>query len=214
MKRFLISPLFLLLFVPACVPKPAPPKKTNPATLAGNFQLIDSTRQLIESGDVIFRNGNDDVSRAARSMNRTDTSFSHCGLIQIEGDTIFVYHAIGGIYNPSQRLRRDPIDSFCNPAENTSFGVYRYDLTDEQKGRLSRIIRRSYNTGLKFDMYFNFLTDDVMYCSEFVFKSLNWSANGAYTKYIRLDTVPYGVTTDDIYLNEHCRLVKRRYFLE
>ena len=61
-------------------------------------------------------------------------------------------------------------------------------------------------------MYFNYFSDDVMYCSEFVFKSLNQCVNGAYNKYLRLDTLPYGVTTDDIFLNENCTLVKRLKF--
>ena len=53
--------------------------------------------------------GIDDVSRAARSMNRKDTSYSHCGIVFIENDSVFVYHALGGSYNPSQKLLREPI---------------------------------------------------------------------------------------------------------
>jgi Permuted papain-like amidase enzyme, YaeF/YiiX, C92 family len=212
MKWYILYALFLLFLCDACRPAPAPAKKTDPAVLTANFHLIDSAEPYIQTGDVIFRNGNDDVSRAARSMNRKDTSFSHCGLVQIENDTIFVYHAIGGVYNPDQRLRRDPIDSFCTPAENTAFGVYRYNLNDVQVSRLGALVRQQYRAGLKFDLFFNFESDDVMYCSEFVFKSLNRSADGAFTRYVRLDTMPFGVTTDDIYLNENCRLVKREYF--
>lgn len=212
MKRYTIIPLFLLFLLYACQQRTAPVPPTDPAVLAADYRIIDSVKPLIHSGDVIFRNGNDEVSRAARSMNRKDTSFSHCGLVQIEHDSIFVYHAIGGIYNPDQRLRRDPIDSFCTPAENNAFGVYRYNLTPEQEFKLAAVVKAQYKAGLKFDLYFNFLTDDVMYCSEFVFKSLNRSVNGSFTKYVRLDTIPYGVTTDDIYLNENCRLIKRGNF--
>jgi Permuted papain-like amidase enzyme, YaeF/YiiX, C92 family len=214
MKRYVFHPLFLLFFAWACQVPPAPKKWKDPVLLSKNFRLIDSTKPLVQSGDVIFRNGDDDVSRAARSMNRKDTSFSHCGLIQIEGDTIFVYHSIGGVYNPDMHLRRDPIDSFCNPADNNAFGVYRYNLNGDQLQRLSEVVHQAYRSGLRFDLYFNYQSDDVMYCSEFVFKSLNRSADGAFTKYIRLDTMPFGVTTDDIYLNENCRLVKREYFLQ
>lgn len=212
MKWYHLYALFLLFFGMACQQAAVPPKKADPAVLAANFRLIDSAKMHIQSGDVIFRNGNDDVSRAARSMNRKDTSFSHCGVIQIENDSIVVYHAIGGIYNPDQRLRRDPIDSFCTPAENNAFGIYRYDLDSMQLSRLGTLVRQHYRDGLKFDLFFNFESDDVMYCSEFVFKSLNRSAGGVFTRYVRLDTMPFGVTTDDIYLNEHCRLVKREYF--
>ena len=181
-------------------------------SMAAGFRKIDSAKPLIQNGDIIFRNGNDEVSQAARSMNRKDTSFSHCGIVFIENDSVFVYHALGGIYNPSQRLRRDPVDSFCTPAENNAFGIFRFDLKKEQQEKLGLIVNSYYRSGLKFDMYFNFGSDDEMYCSEFVFKSLNRSLNGALRKYVRLDTIPYGVTTDDIFLNENSRLIKREKF--
>lgn len=185
-----------------------------PEMLAINFQLIDSIKPLIQNGDIIFRNGIDEVSKAARSMNRMDTSFSHCGILYKENDSLFVYHAIGGIYNPGQRLKREVLDSFCNPKENDAIGIYRYDLNSEEDDRLNSIVKNYFRAGLKFDLFFNFKSDDVMYCSEFVFKSLNQSKNGALTKYLRLDTIPFGVTTDDIFLNENSHLVKRQLFVQ
>jgi len=182
------------------------------AMLSAAFRSIDSTKLLVQNGDIIFRNGTDEVSQAARSMNRKDTSFSHCGIVFIEHDSVFVYHALGGSFNPGQKLRRDMLDSFCSPAENNAFGLYRYDLTDKETSKLKTVVDGYYQSGLKFDMYFNYFSDDVMYCSEFVFKSLNQSVNGAYSKYVRLDTLPYGVTTDDIFLNEHSRLIRRKQF--
>ena len=205
--------LFLLFFGWSCTSTDSSTQKSiSAADLATAFKAIDSVKKFIENGDVIFRNGRDEISQAARSMNRQDTSFSHCGLVFIENDTAFVYHAIGGAYNPGQKLRRDMLDSFCAPIENNAFGLYRYNLAKEARDKLKLIVANYYKSGLKFDMYFNYFSDDVMYCSEFVFKSLNRSLNGAYNKYVRLDTLPYGVTTDDIFLNENCRLVKRQQF--
>ncbi len=178
--------------------------------LAEAFKKIDSIKTLIKNGDVIFRSGMDEVSQAARSMNRRDTSFSHCGLVFIEHDSAFVYHSLGGSYNPSQKLKRELLDSFCSPSENNAFGLYRYNLKKEEAEKLKVVVDGYYKAGLKFDMFFNYESDDVMYCSEFVFKSLNKSVNGAYSKYLRLDTLPFAVTTDDIFLNENCRLIKKQ----
>ncbi|MCB0716576.1 MAG: hypothetical protein KDC06_11245 [Chitinophagaceae bacterium] len=207
--------LFLLFIFYACHTHRKEKQNTiSESSLKKDFRLIDEVKPLIRDGDVIFRNGNDDVSRVARSMNRKDTSFSHCGLLFRENDTVFVYHAIGGIYNPNQKLKREPIDSFCNPKENTALGVYRFSLTTNEEKKLDMVVHNYYKAGLPFDLYFNFQSDDAMYCSEFVFKSLNQSKNGALSKYVRLDTIPFGVTTDDIYLNENCKLIKRQYFIE
>ena len=213
MKRKIILFLFLLFFATACRENAnVQSASMSDSVLAVNFQLIDRVKPLLESGDLIFRNGNDDVSRAARSMNRKDTSFSHCGFVYRENDSFFVYHAIGGIYNPSQKLKRELLYSFCNPKENDAIGIYRYNLSIKEEGKLDTIVKKYFNAGLKFDMYFNFLSDDVMYCSEFVFKSLNQSTNGSLSKYVRLDTIPFGVTTDDLFLNENSHLIKRQQF--
>lgn len=205
--------LFLLFFVAACnqIAKEndnAFKKKI----MAENFQLIDSLKQLAKSGDIIFRNGTDEVSKAARSMNRTDTSFSHCGFIFKENDSFFVYHAIGGIYNPDQKLKRELLDSFCNPTENDKVGIYRYHLSVDQMFKLDTIVKGYYHAGLKFDLFFNYLSDDKMYCSEFVFKSLNQSTKGLLTKYMQTDNPTFWITTDDIFLNKNCLLIKRQDF--
>ena len=190
----------------------APAIQENPH-LAEDYALIRSAVPLVHNGDVIFRNGNDEVSQAARSMNRKDTSYSHCGLVFIEHDSVFVYHSLGGAYNPSQKLRRDPIDSFCDPRENNAFGIYRFSLKPAEQDSLRSIVSRYYRAGLKFDLFFNYQSDDVMYCSEFVFKSLNQARNRSMTSYVRLDTMPYGITTDDIFLHPDCRPVKKARFL-
>ncbi len=210
-KYFAVIILFFILL--SCFSKKKEPKLPyNPDLLSQNFALIKSAMPLIQNGDIIFRNGNDAVSAAARSMNRKDTSYSHSGILFIEHDSVLVYHSIGGIYNPSQRLRRDPIDSFCNPKENSAFGIYRYHLTPEENGRLRDIVSNYYKQGLKFDMFFNYLSDDEMYCSEFVFKSLNKARLGSMSNYVRMDTLPFGVTIDDIFHHPDCHPVKKFNF--
>lgn len=201
---------FLLFFCIGCRTKPAAP---DPQKLAANYERIRSIRPLLQSGDMIFRNGTDEVSRAARSFNRKDSSFSHCGLLMIEQDTVFVYHALGGSYNPSQRLMRQPLDSFCNPAENNAIGIYRYPLQEAQREKLQQVVGDYYRAGIRFDMFFNFRSDDKMYCAEFVFKSLNRAVDNALSSYVRMDTIPFGVTTDDLFLHPSSRLVKRENFI-
>lgn len=210
-KRWLFSCLLFLLY--GCNNNAAKKDTLSPGALNDFRRHMDSVRLLARDGDIIFRNGTDEVSRAARSMNRVDTSFSHCGFVLVENDSVFVYHAIGGIYNPSQRLRRDPVDSFCIPPETDRFALYRYDLQPSQRDSLVELIRRHYKAGLKFDMYFNFLSDDQMYCSEFVFKCLDRSLSDSLSYIIRAREWPYGISPDDLFLNERSRLIKRVDFL-
>jgi hypothetical protein len=201
----------LLLLLTACTNSTAISEKQKmeeAALLSYNYDQVNNTKKLIQNGDVIFRNGIDEVSRAARTMNRIDTSYSHCGLVFIENDTVFVYHALGGSYNPGQKLRRDPIDSFCTPKDNDRFALYRYDLNKAMTDKLKVTVSNYYKSGLRFDLFFNFFSDDKMYCSEFVFKSLNKAYSDSLNKYIRTDSVPFGIAIDDIFLNEHSKPVK------
>lgn len=205
---------FLLFFIGSCSTKNKPLPRTDPVKQRANEERINGLRPLLQSGDLIFRNGNDEVSRAARSFNRKDTSYSHCGLILVENDTAFVYHALGGIYNPSQKLLREPLERFCNPEENNAVAVYRYPLSASQIGLLQATVRGYYAAGLKFDLFFNFQTDDRMYCAEFVFKSLNKAVGNALASYVRTDTIPFGVTTDDLFLYPDARLMRKEKFID
>lgn len=165
------------------------------------YREIDNVKDLFKNGDVIVRSGTDEVSRTARSFNRKDKTYSHCGVIQVENDTVFVYHALGGTYNPSQKLLRQPLEVFCDPGEVDRIAVFRYSLNEEESNRLDAWVRNRYEAGLLFDMYFNFYTDDRMYCSEFVFKALNTAKNGALLRLLPANTYPVYVSIDDLYLN-------------
>lgn len=161
----------------------------------------EQVQVLVKSGDVIVRNGNDEVSNTARSFNRRDKSYSHCGLIQVERDTVFVYHALGGSYNPSQKLLRQTLADFCAEESIDRVAVYRYPLNNGERERLSSWVQARYTEGLPFDLFFNFDTDDKMYCSEFVFKGLNAAKENALSRLLPRSGEVLYVAIDDLYLN-------------
>lgn len=163
---------------------------------------IKRVQILAKSGDVIVRNGNDEVSEAARNFNRRDKAYSHCGLIQVEQDTVFVYHALGGSYNPSQKLLRETLKDFCSGRDINKVAVFRYPLDDGESEKLSQWIYERYADALPFDLFFNFQTDDQMYCSEFVFKGLNAAKNDSLHKLLPQNEEVMYVAIDDLYLNK------------
>ncbi len=131
---------------------------------------LKTVEKLIQSGDVITRTGNDFTSQSLRKLNRRDNHFSHAGIASIENDSIFVYHAVGGEYNPNQKLRREYFDLFSSPYENNALGIFRIQAN---KNTIQNIVQKAKSymqQGLIFDLDFNLRTDDKMYCSEFVYK--------------------------------------------
>lgn len=128
-------------------------------------------KEMIRPGDIITRTGNDFTSQSLRTLNRRDKTYSHCGIANFEHDTLFIYHALGGEWNPDQRLKRESFESFTNPEENTAAGVFRFAIGGKMKERLIGTAQQLFRDKLKFDLDFDLATDDKMYCAEFIYKS-------------------------------------------
>ena len=102
---------------------------------------------------------------------------------------------------------RQPLQDFCDPQQADKFAVYRYGLNKEQKDSLSGIVRLYYKQKLQFDLFFNFYTNDKMYCSEFVFKCLNQALHGRLNRLLHTNESVLYVTIDDLYRNDKAKLI-------
>jgi len=159
---------------------------------------------ILKSGDLIFRHGRGAISKALMLFSRHEAKYSHAGIISIENGKAFVYHAIGGEENISNKLRKDPIETFCNPNDIYSFGIYRSDLDSFQLQKVDSIANYYFIKELEFDTKFNLESDDKMYCSEFVYKTIiQATGDKNYLPLSASSGINY-VACDDLYLNNHC----------
>lgn len=133
--------------------------------------ILPTLENVVKTGDLITRLGSDITSTLLAQLNDVDPSYSHCGIISKEMDTIFVYHALGGEFNPTQKLRRETLYSFGHPSENKSLGIFRPSLSPTEKAKLFLHIRYMYAIGLPFDMKFDYDNSERQYCAEFVAKA-------------------------------------------
>lgn len=143
------------------------------------FQKIKDAKDSIRSGDLILRTGRDFTSDVMRGLSQKNKTYSHCGIASWENDTLFVYHSIGGEFNPDQKIRRDRYSIFCNPYENKGFGVFRYPVTPQAVKNILTTCKEFHNQEITFDMKFDLQTDDKMYCSEFVGKVIEKATSGS-----------------------------------
>lgn len=169
----------LIFFMSACGKQP----KLNPLIISKEdsikklqqisraFKEIRIAEKDIQTGDLVTRTGNDFTSESLRNLCRRDQTYSHCGIASRENDTLFIYHAMGGEWNPDEKLRRDPWKLFAEPYSNKGVGLFRFEIADSSVSRLINIIQHFYSAGLTFDMKFDLKTDDKMYCAEFIYKS-------------------------------------------
>jgi hypothetical protein len=160
---------------------------------------------LLQTGDLIFRHSRGAISNMLMSFSQHEKKYSHAGIISKEDGNVFVYHAIGGEENKSNKMRKDLLSVFCNPSAVHSFGIYRLNLDKGQLEKVDSMIKENYRRGLEFDTKFDLATDDKMYCSEFVYKTILKAVNDPdYLSLSQVSGKKY-VSCDDLYLNSHCR---------
>ena len=210
----------LLFLVIACQAKnhyetPIPSKTDSikeAQKITAAIDAIYMNRKMVKPGDLIVRSGRDYTSETMRKLSVVDKTYSHCGIASVEHDSLFVYHSIGGEWNPDQKLRRDPFEIFCNPFENRGFGIFRYTLNPKENARLISIVQNFYKHGIMFDMKFDLISDDRMYCTEFVYKAVEEASHNK----ISLPTTTLNhltfVATDNLFINPACIELKRVVF--
>lgn len=169
------------------------------------FVRIAGVKDSIRNGDLITRKGNDFTSESLSTLNRRDHRYSHCGIASIENDTVFVYHALGGDFNPDQKIRRDPLEVFAEPYTNRGIGIFRFSVADSIKGNFVKLARSFYDRGIMFDMDFSLKTKDRMYCAEYVYccfteaSHFKLAFNHSYIKDFEF------IGVDDLFLHPQCR---------
>lgn len=196
-----------LFFILSCQKTEEKTKTIIPDVSKEIFTKIDSLKRDIQNGDIITRTGNDFTSENLRLMNIRDKTYSHCGIAFIEHDTIFVYHSIGGDFNPNQALKRETIETFVNPVENRGFGIFRFNQTENENNQLKWLCNEFYSIKLPFDMKFDLKTDDKMYCAEFVGKTLELASNNNIKiNRSKIQTFEF-IGVDDIILHNECHKI-------
>lgn len=158
----------------------------------------------IKDGDIILREGKSFVSQALRSFSQTDKHYSHAGIIQVRNGQTYVCHVVAAEGKRSDKIRLEPIASFCDKADNSSFAIYRTDLN---MSTIDSAISVYLRAGISFDNDFDLKTSNKMYCTELVYKVLTVANRNE--KFINLshgNGIDY-VACDNLYLNSKTKLI-------
>ena len=177
-----------------------------------NKHLVDSAVSMLHTGNIVLRMGHGADSKLLSELNARDKSFSHCGIVMVENGYPFVYHSIGGEDNPDERLRRDSAGFFFSPFNNSAIAIVHFDFKERDISELRNVVTGFYKARPRFDMKFDLATDDLLYCSEFVYTALNKAMKD--TGYIAATTLlgHRFVGIDDIFMNDHANIVWRIKF--
>ncbi|HEY4797927.1 MAG TPA: YiiX/YebB-like N1pC/P60 family cysteine hydrolase, partial [Bacteroidia bacterium] len=137
-----------------------PRQKINKAT----EQIAElSANGEIKDGDIIFQTSLSGQSKAIQLA--THSEFSHCGLINKNGNDFFVYEAV-------QPVKLTPLNEWIARGKDGHFVIKR--LKNSSDLLTPEVITRIKKTGETFagknyDIYFGW-SDDKIYCSELIWK--------------------------------------------
>jgi len=226
--------IYFILIALSCIYPGIKNRKTfssAPLQYRGAEQLMGQAKVLLQDGDLVVRLHADPTSRFIQHFNRTDKNYSHAGMVLMENGHPVIYHIVNDNEIPDEKMRKDPVEKFCDPRKILSFGVFRYNLDSAELKRLKKIIHLWYGKGIRFDPTFNYNTNDKMYCSEMISKALKQATGGriligkthlttteanlfsgytglpsSYTKKLSI------VAIDNLYVNKFCELVEHYHY--
>ena len=199
-----------------------------------NLSLINESKQLIRTGDLVLRTGNDYASEQVKDMSATDKTYSHGGIAVVENNEVYVYHVEPDFNHINDKVRKEKLDSFFNPGHNLGFAIGRYDLNDTEIKDFISYLNHQYEKKVAFDMTFKLSTDDSMYCSEMIRKGLAISTGDRVLldigrivdkdkykiirKYFKMPNEQIAKTKiipiDHLFLHKDCTILKRFVFLQ
>lgn len=188
---------------------------------------VNQSKLLVKDGDVITRAGSDMISNSLRNFNKQDKAYSHSGIALVENGEVYVYHTLTGEENKTDKMMREPFDSFCNPEKKNGFGIFRYKLDEPERSRFDSLLRHYYQSGMRFDRNFDLKSDSAMYCAEVIYKCLKQSTGNriilptTVVKNFKVKDPGYNgkvlkefeyVAPDNLYMNPYCTEIKRIQF--
>lgn len=222
--------LFCLVSVALIVASSCSSPATKILTEEEKLQLrIDSVKTLAEDGDLVVRLNDNIISHQVRLINEQDKSYSHAGIVQTINGVKMVTHIDSD--NPgADTVRYEPIDTFLNPKQNLSGGLFRFDLNEEERKVFLDRINTYHQNKAVFDRTFLLETDSLVYCSEMIYKSLKLATGDRIV--IHASLIPENmlkmvhvymekkypieriavnkiITIDNLYRNPHCKELMR-----
>jgi hypothetical protein len=163
-----------------------------------------SFNKEVEDGDIILRKEGGFISSLFSSVATQNNAFSHVGILVHQADgSLAVIHCELKDKKELSSLRKDSIETYLCMAD--TFAVYRVVLEDVSGSDIVDHAQQSLRKGYMFDMDFDANTDSVLYCTEFVAKTINKAAGYECVKPTKYFAGKVGYSIDDIIT--FCKLV-------
>ncbi len=168
----------------------------------------ESSFSGLESGDIIYRQGNGLLSEYFRKTSSKEQTYSHAGIILIEEDSsVFVIHSEASEFTGQGGVKKESLNTFLNNVSD--WALYRLDTSEWVRNEVVGNAMEYYEQSIPFDFEFNHLSKDKIYCTELIAVSVNRAMS-------RDVILPLGTfkekkyyAIDDTYLINEMKLIKK-----
>ena len=157
-KRSLYLCVFIFLIVSGCKKE----KETGFVT--------DIPYDLLQEGDIVFRQGTGIVSHAVTSVDKKG-SYSHIGIIVCKDSIWKVIHAVPGepdFEGDPDRIKMEDIVTFFDYKRAKSGAITRLAIDSTLRRHAAYHAVRLFQTGILFDHNYNRNDTSQMYCTELI----------------------------------------------
>jgi len=133
------------------------------------------TLSTLQDGDLALRRTNTVYSQVSEMITVGEKRYSHSGIIIIIDNNYYVVHSTFDKKKGYDGITKSSVKDFF--ADATLWATYRFNLKKETRDAIADEAVSALDRNITFDTLGNLDTDDKLYCSEFVMKTVNKKVN-------------------------------------
>jgi hypothetical protein len=148
----------------------------NAVTATSDYDTLSCEEiNLLQNGDIIMRQGRGAISLAISARLNEKYKISHCGILNIDNDSINVIHTLSLSVSNTNGMQQTALNKFIKDTYKNSIIVVRLKNSDNNK--IANKAKYYLSKKIPFDDYFDFADTSKFFCNEMIAHILKVECN-------------------------------------